>query len=69
VHAILVAELADNAAWEERGVLARDLGQEDMARRHLEATLREARLTAHWAVWKRGLAEGLSSVTLCKSKS
>lgn len=33
VHAILVAELADNAAWDELTTLARELGQTSMAER------------------------------------
>jgi rubrerythrin len=65
LHAILVAELTDNAAWEELVALAREMGQDDMAvkfeeaasheaehleavkRWHLEATLQDARVTAH----------------------
>ena len=65
LHAILVAELTDGAAWDELVALARDAGQEDMATRfeaaaqhesehletvkewHLEATLQEARVSAH----------------------
>jgi len=31
LHAILVAELTDNAAWDELVVLAREMGDEDMA--------------------------------------
>ena len=32
LHAILVAELADNAGWEELIALAREMGQDDMTR-------------------------------------
>lgn len=37
LHAILVAELADNAAWEELIVLAKEMGQEEMVQRFEEA--------------------------------
>lgn len=37
LHAILVAELADNAAWEELIAMAREMGLEDMATRFEEA--------------------------------
>jgi rubrerythrin len=65
LHAILVAELTDNAAWEELILLAREMGQDGMAQKfeeaagheaehletikrwHMEATLQDARLTAH----------------------
>lgn len=42
LHAILVAELTDNAAWEELVVLARQMGNEDMAAQFEEAQAREA---------------------------
>ena len=42
LHALLVAELADGAAWEELVVLARELGQEEMAKRFEEAGRHEA---------------------------
>ena len=41
LHAILVAELADNAAWEELIELARQMGQEDMVTRFEEASQHE----------------------------
>ena len=37
LHALLVAELADNAAWEELIVLAKALGQDEMVQRFEEA--------------------------------
>ena len=37
LHAILVAELTDNAAWEELVVLAREMGNTDMAAQFEEA--------------------------------
>jgi rubrerythrin len=37
VHAILVAELTDNVAWDELVVLAREMGNEDMAAQFMEA--------------------------------
>lgn len=42
LHAMLVAELADNAGWEELIVLAKELGQDDMAQR-FETALQEER--------------------------
>lgn len=42
LHAILVAELTDNAAWEELIALAREMGHEDMAARFEEAAVHEA---------------------------
>jgi ferritin-like protein len=41
LHAVLIAELADNAAWEELIVLARDMGLEDMAVRFEGAAAHE----------------------------
>jgi rubrerythrin len=41
LHAILIAELADNAAWEELIVLARDMGLEEMATRFEGAAAHE----------------------------
>ena len=41
LHAILVAELADNAAWDELIALAKEMGQDDMASRFTEAQQRE----------------------------
>ena len=42
LHAILVAELADNAGWEELIALAREMGQDDMTRQ-FEGALQEER--------------------------
>lgn len=42
LHAMLVAELADNAAWEELVALAREMGMEEMAARFEEASATEA---------------------------
>lgn len=41
LHAILVAELADGAAWDELIVMAREMGQDDMAARFEEAAATE----------------------------
>ena len=41
LHAILVAELADNAAWEELIELARQMGHDDMVARFEEASQHE----------------------------
>jgi len=41
LHAILVAELADNAAWEELIPLAREIEQDEMAQRFAEASASE----------------------------
>jgi rubrerythrin len=41
LHAILVAELSDNVAWEELIVLAREMGLADMATRFEEAAAHE----------------------------
>jgi bacterioferritin (cytochrome b1) len=41
LHAILVAELADNAAWEDLIVMAREMGLEEMATRFEEASSHE----------------------------
>lgn len=41
LHAVLVAELADNAAWEELVVLAREMGMDEMAARFEEASRNE----------------------------
>jgi rubrerythrin len=41
LHAILVAELSDNAAWEELIVLAREMGHEEMAGRFEMAATHE----------------------------
>ena len=41
LHAILVAELADNAAWEELIEMARHMGHEDMVARFEEAAAHE----------------------------
>ena len=41
LHAILVAELTDNAAWEELLLLAREMGQDTLAERFEEAARNE----------------------------
>jgi rubrerythrin len=41
VHAILVAELADNDAWEQLVLLAREMGQAELAERFEEASRHE----------------------------
>jgi hypothetical protein len=42
LHAILVGELTDNAAWEELIALAREMGHDDMAARFEQAAAHEA---------------------------
>jgi bacterioferritin (cytochrome b1) len=51
LHAILVAELVDNAAWEELIVLARDMGQKDMAQRFEKALEEEEEHLQHIKQW------------------
>ncbi|HYD56620.1 MAG TPA: ferritin-like domain-containing protein, partial [Burkholderiales bacterium] len=51
LHAILVAELADNAAWEELVMLAREMGQEEMAARFEEAAGHEREHLDHIKAW------------------
>jgi ferritin-like metal-binding protein YciE len=51
IHAILVAELADNAAWEELIVLANEMGQPEMASRFEQALAEESthlETIRHW---------------------
>jgi hypothetical protein len=42
LHAILVAELADGAAWDELILLTREMGHEDMAAKFEECAAHEA---------------------------
>jgi ferritin-like metal-binding protein YciE len=51
LHAILVAELADNAAWEELIELARQMGHEDMVARFEEASQHEQEHLEHVKQW------------------
>jgi hypothetical protein len=51
LHAILVAELADNAAWEELVVMARQMGHDDMVARFEEASAHEQEHLEHVKQW------------------
>ncbi len=53
MHAILVAELADNDAWDELIVLAQDLGQADMARQFEKARAEEREHLQKVRQWHR----------------
>ncbi len=55
LHAILVAELADNAAWEELVTLARKFELNDMARQFTEAQGHEQEHLASVQKWHRDL--------------
>ncbi|HJQ61234.1 MAG TPA: ferritin-like domain-containing protein [Burkholderiales bacterium] len=51
VHAILLAELADNAGWEELIVLAKEMGQDEMAQRFEGALAEEREHLQHVRRW------------------
>lgn len=51
LHAVLIAELADNAGWEELIVLAREMGQDDMAQRFEHALEEEREHLQHVRRW------------------
>jgi bacterioferritin (cytochrome b1) len=51
LHAILVAELADNAGWEELIALTRELGQDQMAQRFEQALEAEREHLQHIRQW------------------
>ena len=55
LHALLVAELADNAAWEELVVLAREMGQTDMAEQFAQAEKAEREHLQTLKAWHRKL--------------
>lgn len=55
LHAILVGELTDNAAWEELIVLAREMGMADMAERFEEAARNEMEHLEQVREWHREL--------------
>jgi rubrerythrin len=51
LHAILVAELADNVAWDELIVLAQEMGQGDIATRFQDAVKNERDHLEHIRKW------------------
>ncbi|HUQ29801.1 MAG TPA: ferritin-like domain-containing protein [Usitatibacter sp.] len=51
LHAILIGELTDNAAWEDLVVLARGMGHEEMAVRFEDASSHEAEHLANIRRW------------------
>lgn len=55
LHAMLVAELADNAAWDELITLAQKLGQDDMVQQFTEAQTREREHLAAVRKWHEQL--------------
>ena len=63
LHAILVAELADNAAWEELCTLAKEMGQDDMAERFLKALDEENEHLAHVRQWHQAATLAEARVT------
>jgi ferritin-like metal-binding protein YciE len=59
LHAILIAELSDNAGWQELCTLAKEMGQDDMADRFQKALEEEEEHLEHVRQWheKGTLAE------------
>jgi rubrerythrin len=55
IHAILIAELSDNAAWELLMALARDTGNEQLATDFTEALRAEERHLAQVRSWMEAL--------------
>lgn len=55
LHAILIAELADNAAWELLQELAEDAGEKELARKFAQALEEEGEHEANVSAWVREL--------------
>ena len=51
LHAIMIAELVDNAGWEELITLAKEMGQDDMARQFEQALEEEREHLQHVRRW------------------
>jgi hypothetical protein len=58
LHAILIAEMADNAAWEELIEIAHGAGQEALAETFATAQEQEAEHLAHVQNWYRAATLG-----------
>jgi ferritin-like protein len=67
LHALLVAELTDNAAWEDLITLATQLGNDDMAAQFEEALQHEAEHLSTVRQWHESLL--LADSDLVKSKA
>jgi rubrerythrin len=65
LHAILVAELADNAAWDELVTLAQKMGQDDMAKEFTQAQEAEREHLSTVKQWHEQLT--LAEADLVKS--
>ncbi len=67
LHALVVAELTDNAAWDELIVLAQKMGHDDMAEKFAEAQEHEREHLANVQKWHQELL--LADADLVKGKA